>query len=211
MSDNVEESNEDGMIQPVSFAPEHAGDEPGEVGHRGGHGHAGRVARSAVGEAGIADSAASAGTSGVSGSSEPLSAAPASVPPASKPARRGTPRARRMNLSVTHISAWSMAKVSFLLSIAGAIIQIVAVMGCYFLLDFIGVFKKITAIVSSTGLDAGSFDLTSIFNWSTVLSAVTIFGIVQVVVFTILATILTLLYNVVTALVGGVHVTLGDD
>ncbi|MBW3092906.1 DUF3566 domain-containing protein [Bifidobacterium sp. 82T10] len=204
------------MAQPVSFAPEHAGEEPGEAGHRSGHGHAGRVARSAVGEAGNAEGASFgaaglSGLAGASGSSESVSAAPASVPPASKPARRGTPRARRMNLSVTHISAWSMAKVSFLLSIAGAIIQIVAVMGCYFLLDFIGVFKKITAIVSSTGLDAGSFDLTSIFNWSTVLSAVTIFGIVQVIVFTILATILTLLYNVVTALVGGVHVTLGDD
>ena len=42
-------------------------------------------------------------------------------------ARRGAPRARRMSLSLTRIDAWSAAKVAFMLSIAGGIIQIVAV------------------------------------------------------------------------------------
>ncbi|MFR4548105.1 MAG: DUF3566 domain-containing protein [Bifidobacterium breve] len=135
---------------------------------------------------------------------------PASVKP-ERPARRGTPRARRMNLSVTHISAWSAAKVSFLLTIAGAIIQIVAVALIWLLLDVVGVFQQITQIVSSTGLDAGGINLNQIFSLGTVLSAVTIFSIVEVVLITLLVTIITLLYNVVTALVGGVHVTLGDD
>jgi len=40
---------------------------------------------------------------------------------------------------------------------------------------------------------------------------VTIFSIIEVVIFTILATIIALIYNVVSSLVGGVHVTLGDD
>ena len=35
--------------------------------------------------------------------------------------------------------------------------------------------------------------------------------IIGVVLFTLLATIFALLYNVVSSLVGGVHVTLGDD
>ena len=39
----------------------------------------------------------------------------------------------------------------------------------------------------------------------------TIFSIVEMVIITILCTIFALLYNVVSALVGGVHVTLGDD
>ena len=46
---------------------------------------------------------------------------------------------------------------------------------------------------------------------STVLSAATIFSIIEVVLFTVLVVILTLLYNVVSTLVGGIHVTLGDD
>ena len=118
-------------------------------------------------------------------------------------ARRGAPRARRMSLSLTRIDAWSAAKVAFMLSIAGGIIQIVAVTLLWLLLNVVGVFDQVTQIVSSTGLDAGGFDL--------VLSAATIFSIIEVVLFTVLVVILTLLYNVVSTLVGGIHVTLGDD
>ncbi|NEG90444.1 DUF3566 domain-containing protein [Bifidobacterium aerophilum] len=190
MSENPEEGD---VIQPAGFAPETAGEAPASQPAES-HEHIGRVARSVVGESGAA-------------------AAPASVPPTSRPnkKKRGTPRARRMNLSVTHVSAWSAAKVSFLLGIAGGIIQIVAVLIVWLLLNAVGVFEQITTIVKSTGLDTGSFDLASIISLPTVLSATTIFSIVEVVIFTLLVTILTLLYNVVTALVGGVHVTLGDD
>ena len=123
-------------------------------------------------------------------------------------ARRGAPRARRMSLSLTRIDAWSAAKVAFMLSIAGGIIQIVAL---WLLLNVVGVFDQVTQIVSSTGLDAGGFDLANVLSLSTVLSAVTIFSIIEVVLFTVLVVILTLLYNVVSTLVGGIHVTLGDD
>ena len=123
-------------------------------------------------------------------------------------ARRG---ARRMSLSLTRIDAWSAAKVAFMLSIAGGIIQIVAVTLLWLLLNVVGVFDQVTQIVSSTGLDAGGFDLANVLSLSTVLSAVTIFSIIEVVLFTVLVVILTLLYNVVSTLVGGIHVTLGDD
>lgn len=126
-------------------------------------------------------------------------------------ARRGAPRARRMSLSLTRIDAWSAAKVAFMLSIAGGIIQIVAAAVLWTLLNAVGVFDQVTQIVSSTGLDAGNFDLTNVFSLSTVLSAVTIFSIVEVVLITVLVVIITLLYNVVSTLVGGIHVTLGDD
>ena len=109
------------------------------------------------------------------------------------------------------IDAWSAAKVAFMLSIAGGIIQIVAVTLLWLLLNVVGVFDQVTQIVSSTGLDAGGFDLANVLSLSTVLSAVTIFSIIEVVLFTVLVVILTLLYNVVSTLVGGIHVTLGDD
>ena len=81
----------------------------------------------------------------------------------------------------------------------------------WLLLNVVGVFDQVTQIVSSTGLDAGGFDLANVLSLSTVLSAVTIFSIIEVVLFTVLVVILTLLYNVVSTLVGGIHVTLGDD
>ena len=124
---------------------------------------------------------------------------------------RKKPHARRMNLSLTRVSAWSVAKVSFMLSLAGAIIQIIAVLFLWLLLKAVGVFDQVTQIFSSAGLDSGSINLSNILSLPTVLSAVTIFSIVEMVIITILCTIFALLYNVVSALVGGVHVTLGDD
>lgn len=200
MNENLEEDNEAEVIQPAGIEPDEPREEPqGEPEPAVHAAHVGRTARSASGTASASFDSPAAGES-----------MPASVKP-ERPARRGTPRARRMNLSVTHISAWSAAKVSFLLTIAGAIIQIVAVALIWLLLDVVGVFQQITQIVSSTGLDAGGINLNQIFSLGTVLSAVTIFSIVEVVLITLLVTIITLLYNVVTALVGGVHVTLGDD
>lgn len=122
-----------------------------------------------------------------------------------------TPRARRMNLSITRLDPWSVAKVTFMLSVALGIVQVVAAGLMWLLLQAVGVFDQVTQIISSAGLDAGSFNLADVFSISTVLSAVTIFSIIEVVLFTILMAILALLYNVVSSLVGGVHVTLGDD
>ena len=158
----------------------------------------------------VARSASSQPLSGTEQSHENMAAASGGVKVREK-ARRGAPRARRMSLSLTRIDAWSAAKVAFMLSIAGGIIQIVAVTLLWLLLNVVGVFDQVTQIVSSTGLDAGGFDLANVLSLSTVLSAVTIFSIIEVVLFTVLVVILTLLYNVVSTLVGGIHVTLGDD
>lgn len=152
-------------------------------------------------------------------SSRPVSFKPASVQRQDSGSKKGkgskgnsdVPRARRMKLSVTHMDPWSVTKVSFLLSIALAVIQIVAVALVWVLLNSIGLFDNITQLVSTTGLDSGSMDIGSIFSLSTVLSATTIFSIVEIVLLTVLATIGAFLYNIVSALVGGVHVTLGDD
>ena len=125
--------------------------------------------------------------------------------------KRSTPRARRMNLSLTRLNAWSVAKVSFLMSLAGGIIQIIATALVWMLLNVVGVFDQLTQIVASTGLDAGGLNLTDVFSLSSVLSAVTIFSIIEIVLFTLLASVVALIYNVVSSLVGGVHITLGDD
>ncbi|MFT8356778.1 DUF3566 domain-containing protein [Bifidobacterium aquikefiri] len=144
----------------------------------------------------------------VSSSHEDAKVRSAQRTPGKKPS---VPRARRMKLSVTRVDPWSVTKVSFLLAIAGGIVQIVAVGFIWFLLNSIGLFDSVTQLVSETGLDAGSFDLASVLSLGTVLSATTIFSIFEVVLVMVLATIGAFLYNLVSALVGGVHVILGDD
>ena len=180
MSENLED-NEPRIIPPAVGNTQNEHVEP-LIGTE----HAPRVARSVS-----SDPEESALPS--SGAATPVRPAP----------RRSAPRARRMSLSLTRVDAWSVAKVTFMLSIASAIVWV--------LLDVVGVFSQITQIVSSTGLDAGGFDLKNVLSLTTVVSGVTIFSIVEVVIFTLLATIAALIYNVVSSLVGGVHVTLGDD
>lgn len=169
-----------------------------EESHEAAEGHAPRTARSVSNQPLISEAQA-----------HEYAAANGS-PIKSRPVRRA-PRARRMSLSLTRVDAWSVAKVSFMLSVAGGLIQIIAVGVLWGVLSAAGVFDQITQIFSSTGLDAGSINLTDIFSLSTVLSAVTIFSVVEVVLVTLLFAIIALLYNVVSALVGGIHMTLGDD
>ncbi|KJY66228.1 DUF3566 domain-containing protein [Bifidobacterium polysaccharolyticum] len=133
------------------------------------------------------------------------------VRPAASAARPHVPRARRMQLSLTRLEPWSVAKVTFLLAIAGGIIQVVAAALLWFLLNAMGLFDNLTQVISKTGLDAGGFDLGQVLSLGTVLSSVTIFSIFEIVIVVVLVTIFAFLYNLVSSLVGGIHVTLGDD
>lgn len=116
-----------------------------------------------------------------------------------------------MKLSLTKVDPWSVAKVSFLLAIALGIIQIVAVAVFWWLLSTVGVFDQVNTMISQTGLNTSSMDISSFLGFGQVTSWVTIFSVFEVLLIVIIATIGAFLYNVVSALVGGVHVTLGDD
>ena len=153
-------------------------------------------------------SAAGRTASGRSARTAASAAGPVKVSSATRP---HVPRARRMQLSLTRLEPWSVAKVTFLLSIAGAIIQVVAAALLWILLNAMGLFDNLTQVISKTGLDAGGFDLGQVLSLGTVLSSVTIFSIFEIVIVVALVTIFAFLYNLVSSLVGGIHVTLGDD
>ncbi|WP_229133347.1 DUF3566 domain-containing protein [Bifidobacterium mizhiense] len=153
-------------------------------------------------------SAAGRTASGRSARTTASAAAPVKAPSTTRP---HVPRARRMQLSLTRLEPWSVAKVTFLLSIAGAIIQVVSAALLWILLNTMGLFDNLTQVISKTGLDAGGFDLGQVLSLGTVLSSVTIFSIFEIVIVVALVTIFAFLYNLVSSLVGGIHVTLGDD
>lgn len=202
MSDNHEEQHEEHMTElklPETNAGADTKPAPAEAAHSP------RVARSASSKT-AAGSAAGSGNAGevrAKGEQGGVKVRPA--------VRRGTPRARRMNLSLTHLNVWSVAKVSFMMGVAGAIIQIVAVALIYGMLYAVGLFDQINQIVSSTGLNTDGFSLAQVLSLPTVLSATTIFSIVEILLLTLLAVIVAAIYNVVSSLVGGLHITLGDD
>ncbi|PST47749.1 hypothetical protein COO72_11445 [Bifidobacterium callitrichos] len=192
--------------QPVAGV---ASGEPSDAGQPGGVSPAGQSVGQSAGEGHprVARSVSNKPIVGEAG----RSAESASGTPVRPAVRRGTPRARRMNLSLTRLNVWSVAKVSFMMGVAGAIIQIVAATLVWLLLSAVGVFGHVASIVSSTGLATDNFNLDSVLSLPTVLSVVTILAIVGIVLWTLLCTILAAIYNVVSSLVGGIHVTLGDD
>lgn len=125
--------------------------------------------------------------------------------------KKRIPKARRMKLSVTKIEPWSVAKVSFLLSIAGGIIQVICACILWGIFQAIGLFDQVSSVASASSSFGSSLGGASLFGFTQVISAVTIFSILEVLLIVVIATIFAFLYNAVSMLVGGIHITLGDD
>ncbi len=142
---------------------------------------------------------------------------PAKAEPAPRPSVRAAVSApeddgapRRVRLAIARVDPWSVLKLSFLLAVAAGIMLVVTAAVVWQTLDGLSVFTKVNDMVVALGgsnkyaiLDAVSFKRT--------ISLATIIGVVDIVLLTALATLGSFLYNIVAALVGGLHLTLTDD
>ena len=130
---------------------------------------------------------------------------------ASSPAPRPT-GARRVRLTVSRIDPWSAMKISFLLSVALGIAGVVMVFVLWTILAGMGVFDQINGIVGQVVQDGQQrFDIMDFVGLGRVLSLSIVIGVIDVILITAISTLGAFLYNVSSALVGGVQLTLTDD
>ena len=117
---------------------------------------------------------------------------------------------RSVELTIAKVDAWSVLKTSFLLSIALAVASVVGTIVIWFVLDGMNVFGSIEDFLVEMGAER-FLTLMDYVRLPRVISYATIIGVGNIVIFTALATLVTLLYNLIATLVGGIKVSLMDE
>lgn len=145
------------------------------------------------------------GTTGPSTAPTPVTAASSDAPDAAPVPPR------QIRLTAARINPISVMKIAFLVSVALGIALVVAVAVLWTLLDSMGVFQSVNGVIQEVVGTESGFDLVSVLALSRVLSLTVVVAVVDVVLLTLLATLGAVLYNLCSALVGGLRLTLTDD
>ena len=185
------------------------------------------VAPSGAGASGAAVGAA-AGAAGAATATRPQSRSEASgrVPRSGpqgqqrragqgQPPRQGAPRrvtTRRVKLAIARVDPWSVMKMSFLLAVAAGIAGVVLTAVLWLILSGMGVFSDIDRVVGEIQPSTTTaFTLMNYIGFGRVVSLSIVLGVIDIILMTALATLAAFLYNICSALVGGIQLTLTDD
>ena len=122
------------------------------------------------------------------------------------PTAAGRKGGRRARLTVKRIDPWSTLKFSFVYSLAGLVVLLVAVVALYAVVDAMGVITSIQSFLR----DVGGDKMTAWLSFGRVFGIALVLGGVNVILFTAFATLTAFVYNVCTDLVGGIEVTLAE-
>lgn len=133
-------------------------------------------------------------------------ARPAKRAAASRGPRQAGERApRRAHLQLKHIDVWSVLKLSCVLSFALFFVWLVVVGVLYGVLDATGVFNKVNDTAHTV-----NDNTKDIVTPGLVLGGALVIGVIDVVLFIVLSTIGSVVYNLCSDLVGGVELTLSE-
>ncbi|MGH3833850.1 MAG: DUF3566 domain-containing protein [Pseudonocardiaceae bacterium] len=117
---------------------------------------------------------------------------------------------RRTSLQLQRLEPWSVLKLSLVLSVAGFLAWMVAVGVLYGALAGMGVWDQINGTYSDLTSANNAQVSTELVSGGRVFGVALVIGLVNIVLLTALATVGSLIYNVVADLVGGVEVTLSE-
>ncbi len=120
---------------------------------------------------------------------------------------------RRVRLAVARVDPWSVMKMSFLLSVAIGIAGVILTAVLWMILSTMNVFADIEGVLQSlqTAGAADNFSILDYVGFGRVVSLSIVIGVIDVILMTAIATVMAFLYNICSALVGGIQLTLTDD
>ena len=117
---------------------------------------------------------------------------------------------RRVKMTISKVDPLSALKLGFLSSVAIGIMIVVAMMFLWFVLDSMHVFSEIQKLLdtlnSESLLQVGKY-----LQFSRWMSFAVIVAIIDIVLFTALAAVSALIYNLIASLVGGLRITVTDE
>ena len=147
-----------------------------------------------------------AGPGGAANTAAARTALGAATRAGARPSPTAARPARRARLLVRHVDPWSTLKFSFVLAVAMFFVWLVAIGVLYGVLDGMGVFEQINGLYDEVSGNGGD----SLFSPGLVLGTAALVGVVNIVLFTALATIGSFVYNICSDLVGGIEITLAE-
>ncbi len=125
-----------------------------------------------------------------------------------------TRRSRRARLRLTRIDPWSVMKTTFMFSIAGAVIMIVAVWLLWSVINSSGVLEIVENAINDVTANPNSdqrFMFRDYINVGKILGLTTLIAAANVVIITALSTLFAFLYNLAGQVLGGLELTLSEE
>lgn len=117
---------------------------------------------------------------------------------------------RRIHMTISRVDPWSALKLSFLLSVAIGIMIVVATVVLWLILDSMHVWAEIDELLNTSPTEE-LLKLGQFMQFGRVVSFSVVVGVIEIVLMTALGAIMSMIYNVVAMLVGGLHITVTDE
>tara|TARA_B110000503_G_C7135329_1_gene408555 strand:+ start:1332 stop:1649 length:318 start_codon:yes stop_codon:yes gene_type:complete len=104
-----------------------------------------------------------------------------------------------------------VTKAAFILSLAIAIVLVVAVTAVWFILDRTGVIESLSGTVTDVVGSTSGLDLVTSLGFGQVIGSTLILASIEIILVSALAGLFTILYNLTVGITGGVEVVLSED
>jgi len=121
----------------------------------------------------------------------------------------GSRTGRRARLRLTRVSPLTVTRLAFAFSLCVFLVIMVAVAVLWFVLNSIGVFDSVTN-AAGTLTSGESHSVSSWLSFGRAMQISLLVGAINVILMTLLSTLVAMLYNLCADMIGGIEVTLSD-